>query len=145
MNPKNTNTFIKTLILKSMKFLFLLAFVLVTAAFIYIYGVLYSFFFFIQTIEKIIMNISENMKDIFTLNTIWLNLGITEFSFLAFLRLLFLITIFCLFFLHIGLVYTEYLNIKYTPENLHLKAGTELGPKIQRIAKYFGGSHRNLR
>jgi hypothetical protein len=42
--------------------------------------------------------------------------------------------------LHLGLVYTEYLDTQYTQENTHLIAGTELAPKIKRIAKYFGGA-----
>jgi len=73
------------------------------------------------------------MNNIFSLKNFGFSLGITNFSFIFCLKVIFFI-IFII--LNICLIYTEYLDRKYTniknPES-HLKSG--LTPELQRIAK----------
>ena len=80
----------------------------------------------------------ENMNNIPSLNSLWLELAITEFSFIASLKLLFLTTFILLHFL---LLYTEYLNRKYNNNSeSHMKSGPEISPQVKKIATLFGGA-----
>ena len=69
----------------------------------------------------------------YSLNSLWISLGITEFSFLFCLKVVFFILF---IILNICLIYTEYLDIKYKNKHYpdsHMKSG--MTPELQRIAK----------
>jgi hypothetical protein len=75
-----------------------------------------------------------------TLNSLWYSLGLTEFSFLGFLKIIFIIFF---IFLHIYLLYSEFLKIEQKEkENLetlsYVQAGT--APELKKIATYILGT-----
>lgn len=82
--------------------------------------------------------IIEYKNNLFSLlNTICVSIGLTEFSFLFCLKLIFFIIF---IFLNICLLYTEYLDRKHTNININnpescLKSG--MSPELQKIAKKF--------
>lgn len=76
-----------------------------------------------------------NNNIILSLNQFWTSLGITEFSFLAFLKIIFLI-LFLL--LNIGLLYCEYLNNKSKINNGIMNNG--VGGDVRKILAVFTGA-----
>jgi hypothetical protein len=67
------------------------------------------------------------MKRIFNLNQLGYNLSLTEFSFLTFLKIIFVI-LFIL--LNLGLLYSEYLDNKNKEKSEYLKCGASGDTKI---------------
>jgi len=76
-----------------------------------------------------------NKNHIFSLNSIWLSLGLTDISFLGFFKIIFFILFLVL---NIVLVYLEYLENKYTKKYNtvpHIQSG--VSPELKRIAKHL--------
>ena len=132
--------------IKTIKFVSLVSFVLFLAVLFLFYDE------FVLIIQPAIINllyfinlILEKCKNICSLNSIWISMGITEFSFFF----LFLINVFnIIFLLNIFLVYIEYLDRKWQHTNnynsdtdkvvqktsMHLKSGMpELKAVIRQI------------
>jgi len=99
----------------------------------FLFVVIFAFIALIIFKYFYVLDLSKLELNFISLNSIWFSLGVTDFSFLLCLKLIFFI-IFIL--LNIVLLYIEYLdrkyNNKYYPDS-HLKAG--LSPELQKFAK----------